>query len=69
MRTEVTDNWFVVVDRFAGSSLRMIFVGQRKEKGKRKRKKEKKKGKFSGQTGCRCIFLADFGERLGFAIS
>ena len=29
MRTEATDNWFGVVDRFAASSLRMIFVGQR----------------------------------------
>ena len=29
MRTEVADNWFDVVDRFAASSLRMIFVGQR----------------------------------------
>ena len=29
MRTEVADNWFAVVDRFAASSLRMIFVGQR----------------------------------------
>ena len=26
MRTEVADNWFAVVDRFAASSLRMIFV-------------------------------------------
>ena len=29
MRTEVADNWFAEVDRFAASSLRMIFVGQR----------------------------------------
>ena len=29
MRTEVADNWFVEVDKFAASSLRMIFVGQR----------------------------------------
>ena len=29
MRTEVADNWFAVVDRFAASSLRMIFVGQK----------------------------------------
>ena len=28
MRTEVADNWFAVVDRFAASSLRMILVGQ-----------------------------------------
>ena len=28
MRTEVADNWIAVVDRFAASSLRMIFVGQ-----------------------------------------
>jgi len=28
MRTEAADNWFAVVDRFAASSLRMIFVGQ-----------------------------------------
>ena len=28
MRTEVADNWFAVVDRFAACSLRMIFVGQ-----------------------------------------
>ena len=30
MRTEVADNWFAVVDRFAAASnLRMIFVGQK----------------------------------------
>ena len=29
MRTEVADNRFAEVDRFAASSLRMIFVGQR----------------------------------------
>ena len=29
MRTEVADNWFGEVDRFAASSLRMIVVGQR----------------------------------------
>ena len=29
MRTDVADNWFAEVDRFAASSLRMIFVGQR----------------------------------------
>ena len=28
MRTEVADNWFAVVDRFAASSLRMFSVGQ-----------------------------------------
>ena len=28
MRTEVADNWIAVVDRFAASSFRMIFVGQ-----------------------------------------
>ena len=28
MRTEVADNWIAMVDRFAASSLRMIFVGQ-----------------------------------------
>ena len=28
MRTEVEDNWFAVVDGFAASSLRMLFVGQ-----------------------------------------
>ena len=28
MRTEVADNWLVVVDGFAASSLRIIFVGQ-----------------------------------------
>ena len=29
MRTEVADNWSAEVDRFEGSSLKMIFVGQR----------------------------------------
>ena len=28
MRTEVADNWFAVVDRFAASSLRITFVSQ-----------------------------------------
>ena len=28
MRTEVADNWLVVLDGFAASSLRIIFVGQ-----------------------------------------
>ena len=28
MSSEAEDNWFVVADRFAASSLRMIFVGQ-----------------------------------------
>ena len=28
MRTEVTDNWIAMVDRFAASSLRMIFDSQ-----------------------------------------